>query len=437
MNNQETLFSLPELPESNIPQNIHHGKPRLKIPIRNQVKLKMSCLDDELKDDHKVRFVWEYVCKLNLEKIISTIKSVENNPGSSAIDPRILFTLWLYAFTEGIISARLIARYCEENIAFKWICGEVSINYHTISDFRTSHGEALDELLTQSVGVLSHQGLVSLDRVAQDGMKIEADAGKGSFHRQETLTEHLEKAEAYVKTLEEELKKNPNNYSTREAAAKKRVAEERVQKLEKALDELEKHRKSKTQAYKNMGKKLSEKEKKDMRASTTDPESRNMKMPNGGFAPAYNAQFVSDTKSKAILGVAVTQSGHDYGQLSSMQEQLKQRYGEKASEILVDAGYLNYKDVEHAAKDSKIYVPSETIKEDTKQSTSLLEIKKRMETDTAKEIYKERAATAEFVNARTRNRGLKQLLVKGLKNVTAVVTLYAIGNNMLIWLAGR
>lgn len=433
MKSQDTLFPLPKVRENNKAPQIREGIRRLKTPQRDQYEFKMSCLDCELSDDHKARLVWDYVCKLDLSNIIKTIKSVDNSPGSPAIDPHILFSLWLYGFTEGIVSARTIAKYSEEHIAFKWLCGGVSVNYHTISDFRTLHGEALDELLTQSVGVLSYQGLISLDRIAQDGMKVEANAGKSSFRREQTLETHLEKARGYISELKKELEDNPNSYSARQAAAKKRAAQEKILKLEKALDELKKHRAEREKALKKKRNKLSEEVKKDMRASTTDPEARNMKMSNGGFDPAYNVQFASDTGNKAILGVTVTQAGHDYDQLLPMQDQLKKRYGKRPSEVLADPGYLNYKDVEKVAQHTRVYIPADSVKVSENQLPGILEIKKRMDTDEAKEIYKIRASTAEFVNARVRSRGLKQVMVRGLEKVTAVVTLFAIGNNMLIW----
>lgn len=430
MSHKETLFDLPKHIENDKAKNISRGKPRLKIPVRNQVEIVTGCLNDWLPEDHKARFVWAYVEKLDLSIILNKIKSVESHPGASAIDPRILFALWLYAFIEGIISAKMINRYCKEHMGFKWICGGVSVNEHTISDFRTRHGDALDDVLIQSIAVLSHQGIINLKRVAQDGMKVKAHAGKGSFRREKTLKAHLKIAEDYVK----DLKADPCKHSLRQAAAKKRAAEEKVKKIECALVELRKHRSQKAKAQKKNNHSFTEKDKQSMRASKTDPQARNMKMPNGGFAPAYNVQFASDCESKAIVGVQVVQAGNDYGQLAPMQQQLIRRYGKAAPELLADPGFLEHKDVEEASKNSTLYIPSEIVKE-TSHSETMLEIKKRMDAPEAKEIYKERSSTAEFVNARVRTRGLTQVLVRGLAKVQVVSTLFAIGNNMLIWMS--
>jgi transposase len=435
MNSGETLFELPEHVISTKTEKVLRGKPRLKIAVRNQVEMMTGSLDDFLPDDHKVRLIWTYVELLDLSIILEKIKSVQSHPGSPAIDPRILFSLWLYAFIEGIISAKTVNRYCKEHIGFKWICGGVLVNEHTISDFRTQHGDALDNILTQSIAVLSHQGVINIERVAQDGMKVKAHAGKGSFRREKTLKVHLKKAEAYVSNLKKDESENLGQYSVKQVAAKKRAAEEKITKVKKALEELRKHRAHRTASCKKNHHSLSEKDKKEMRSSMTDPQARNMKMPGGGFSPAYNVQFASDCKSKAIVGVQVVQVGNDYGQLAPMQRQLIKRYGKAAPELLADPGFLEHNDVDEVSKLSRLYIPSDIVKESKNKSPSMLEMKKRMETPEAKIIYKERAATAEFVNARVRTRGLTQLLVSGLEKVQVVVTLFAIGQNMLVWLS--
>lgn len=221
MSEQINLFPIPELPVREYLEKKCCNKPRLRLAIRNQMEIKQSCLDLELDSNHRARLVWDYVSQLDLSKILNKIKSLENIPGASTTDPRIMFSLWLYAFTLGIVSARLIAEFCKEHIGFKWICGNVSVNHHSISDFSTSHGEAFDDLLVQSVAVLMSQNLVSLDEVAQDGMKIEANAGKSSFRREASLEENLKTAEDHLKHLKKELVQNPNAYTNRQAAAKK------------------------------------------------------------------------------------------------------------------------------------------------------------------------------------------------------------------------
>jgi transposase len=432
----DTLFDLPNHTESNKTDKLSIAKPRLKIPVRNQIEVMIGCLDDSIPDDHKVRSVAKYVSQLDLSSILCKIKSVESSPGAPATSPEVLLTLWLYAFIEGIVSARTINRYCTEHIAFKWICGNKPVNEHTISDFRTQHGEAFDELLTQSIAVLSHHGLINVERIAQDGMKVEAHAGKSSFRREKTLRVHLKNAEAYVKALKKEFEENPSS-SLKQEAARKRAAQEKLERTKHAIDELQRLRKQKEDGKKKWRKSLTDKEKEDIRASKTDPEARIMKMPNSGFAPAYNIQFATDTKSKAIVGVKAVQSGNDYGQLEQMKRQVENRLGYSVKEIIADAGYLEHEDIEKVSTPNCVaYIPAERIDKKSK-CTTLKEMKRRMETPEAKEIYKKRAATAEFVNARIRTRGFTQVLVTGLAKVQVLATLFAIGQNMLVWMSNQ
>jgi len=435
MNDNDTLFPIPESIKNDNSDKFSSAKPRLKTPIRNQVEITIESLDECLAEDHKARSVWAYVEQFDLSSILLKIKSVESAPGAPAIDPRILIALWLYAFIEGIISAKMINRYCKEHKAFKWLCGGVSVNEHTISDFRSNNGDAFDELLTQSIGVLSHQGLITIDRIAQDGMKVRAHAGRSSFRRKETLKAHLKMAQDHIESLKKEFTENPSAISAKQAAAKKRGAEEREKRTKQALIELEKLSKQKKKAFKVRCKSFTAKDKEKVRASKTDPEARIMKMPNSGFDPAYNVQLATDTKSKVIVGVEVVQAGNDYGQLGPMKKQVEARLGYSIPEILADPGFLDYKDVEEASKTSNLYIPSETITGTNEKYPAVNEMKKRMETAEAKKIYKERASTAEFVNARVRTRGLTQFSVTGLEKVQAVTLIFAIAQNMLVWIS--
>jgi transposase len=437
MKYNDTLFDLPKYIESDKTDKPAIGKPRLKIPVRNQIEVTIGCLDDFIPDDHKVRSVAKYVSQLDLSSILCKIKSVDSSAGAPATSPEVLLTLWLYAFIEGIVSARTINRYCTEHIAFKWICGNKPVNEHTISDFRSKHGEAFDELLTQSIAVLSHQGLINIvERIAQDGMKVEANAGKSSFRREKTLKSHLKEAEAYVNALKKEFAEDPSS-SLKQKAARMKAAEEKLDRTKHAVEELKKLRKQKEDGKKKWRKTLSEKEKEDTRASKTDPEARIMKMPNSGFAPAYNIQFATDTKSKAIVGVKAVQSGNDYGQLEQMKQQVEKRLGYSIKEIIADGGYLEHEDIKKVSSASCIaYIPAERIDKKSK-CTTLTEMKKRMDTPEAKVIYNQRAETAEFVNARVRTRGFTQVLVRGLSKVQVLATFFAVGQNMLIWMSNQ
>src|SRR5213594_202544 len=232
----DTLFPVPDA--SAPTSEPDRGRPRVQRPNRAQLEWRAVDLDGLLPVDHRARVVWEFVEGLDLTPLYTPILAVEGHAGRAPIDPAILMALWLYATLEGVGSARALARLCEEHDAYRWICGGVSVNYHTLADFRVEHPEVLDGLLTTSVAALLAQGLVELTRVAQDGVKIRASAGGASFRREERLTECLAEATDQVAALREQLEGDPGRVSRREAAARQRAAEERRRRVAQALAEL-------------------------------------------------------------------------------------------------------------------------------------------------------------------------------------------------------
>lgn len=240
MSEQLNLFELPEIIQEPNSKNLGHGKPRLSMAVRNQIEFIQSSLDDLIPEDHQVRNILNYVEQMDLSSIYNKIKSTQGNPGRPPIDPRILFTLWVYAIIEGIGSARVIDRYCFEHIAFRWICGGVSVNYHTISDFRRNNSKEFDDLISETIARLMRRNLVSLKRVSQDGMRVRASAGSSSFRRKKTLKELKAIATEQIEILRNEIDEDPSTSLNRQIAAKKRCAEERKERVEKALEELKK-----------------------------------------------------------------------------------------------------------------------------------------------------------------------------------------------------
>jgi transposase len=430
--NQPTLFELPEELETDRPSGpAGGGTPRLRCANRRQVVFRAAALDDLLPDDHPARLIWQYVDGLDFGPIHEQIRSVEGHAGRTPADPKILLSLWLFATLEGVGSARQLDKLCTAHVAYQWICGDVSMNYHSLADFRTDHGEFLDQLLTQSVATLMHEGLVTLKRVAQDGMRVRASAGAASFRREKTLEDCLAEAEEQVQTLRKELEDDPAAANKRQQAARERAARERQQRVQQALDQLEEVR-SKKKA----------KDRDKARVSTTDPDARVMKMADGGFRPALNVQFATDTESQIIVGVEVTNSGSDQGEMSPMVEQIESRHGKPPDEMLVDGGFAKHDDIEKvSAPHGKTTVYAPVMKSSNpdidvhaprlNDSPVIAQWRQRMATDEAKEIYKERAATAECVNAIARNRGFWQFPVRGSPKARTIALWYALLHNVM------
>lgn len=414
------------------------GNPRLRVPQRNQVEIRWASLDELLEPDHPVRMIWGAVCGLDFRRWLGTIKAVEGAAGRDATDPRLLASLWIYATLDGIGSARELARLCEKHLAYQWLCGGVTVNYHLLADFRSQGGEKWDELLTQIVGSLLAENLVTMKRVAQDGMRVRASAGKASFRRRPRLQQFLDEAREQVEALKDLADESPDESTRRRRAARARAAQERQQRLKEAIRNCEQLQQQREVTAKTSGRKPSE-----ARASTTDPDARTMKFPDGGYRPGYNVQFSTDTESGIIVGVDVTNHGTDREELPPMLEQLEERYDRQPDEALVDGGFASRETIDKATEQGcTVYAP---LKEEEKQlaagkdpyvrkkgdSTAVAAWRERMGTAAAKLIYRLRCQTAEWVNAICRNRGFWQMPVRGQPRCRSVAVLYAIVHNIV------
>jgi transposase len=438
------LFELPE-PEAPKPERLTSPQQaRVLRPVRNQVEWVERDLDASLPEDHPARAIWAFLERLDLSQFYASIKSVLGRAGHPTTDPQVLLALWLYATSEGIGSARQIDRLCKEHDAYRWLCGGVPINYHTLSDFRVAHQEALDNLLTEILASMMHAGLVKLHHVAQDGMKVRASAGSSSFRRESSLERCLADAEQQVAALAAEREQPDPGRSKRQEAARQRAARERQRRVEEALRRMPKVHAAKERRKKNQPK--AERNKvSEARVSTTDPECRVMKMPDGGFRPAYNLQLATDEDSQIIVAVAVDTTGSDGGQAPAGLEQVERRTGRLPEAYLFDGNFAKREDVTALERRGvTVYAPTRSPRTTTSGRTKaeprwddtpqVAAWRKRMETEEAKEIYKGRAATSECVNAHARRHSLTQLLVRGADKVRSVLLLVAISHNLLRWM---
>ncbi len=429
------------------------GEPRLRQPNRAQVELRASDLESLLGEDHRARLVWGYVERQDLSALLDAIKARGAAPGRRAIDPRILFALWLYATLDGVGSGREVTRLTREHDAYRWICGGVPVNYHALNDFRTANDQVMDELLSENVAALAAVGAIALERVAQDGMRVRADAGAASFRRHARLEEHLAEARDLVRSLKAQVEADPTEAKRRSQAAKLRAAREREACIGEALARLPEVAAAKRR---NGGKA------EDARASTTDADASVMKMGDGGFRPAYNVQFATDCEGQVIVGMDVVTAGSDMAQLAPMVDQVEQRAGKVPEQWLVDGGFPAHEQIDAVAGKTVLYAPVPKNKpakakgpsQDPPEgpageaeqkappavsefepkpgdSEAVAQWRGRMNTDAARELYKDRAATAECVNAQARNRGLQRMPVRGLAKVKCVVRLYVLAHNLM------
>ena len=306
------------------------ARPRVKPVERSQMSWQMMDVERLIEPEHPARAIWELVGRLNLEGFYAPIEAVEGSAGRTPWDPRLLVSLWIYAYSRGISSAHEIARRCSYEPAFQWLCGLGEINHHTLSDFRVDHDASLRELFVQVLGVLSSEGLVSLERVMHDGTRIKACAGSDSFRREESLKEHLEAARKQVEAMGDPRQEEP----TRKRAAQERALRQRQQRLEQALEEVQKVRQAKRGA-----------DKEQARASQSDPQARIMKQSDGGYAPSYNVQLSTEASHRIIVGAGVSQSGSDFVHLIGAVAQIEQNLGHKPAQVVVDGGFTSRENI--------------------------------------------------------------------------------------------
>lgn len=404
--------------------------PRVETAQRDQVELRPCDLEALLPPDHAARLVWRFVEGLDLTAFYAAIRAREGRAGRPAIDPKVLLALWLYAIMDGVGSAREVDRLCERHDAYRWLRGGVSLNYHTLSDFRVAHQAALDDLLTQSIATLRHRGLVTLARVAHDGMRVRGSAGAGSFRRQGTLAACLQEAQQQVART---AKQTDAPVAARVAAAQQRAAADRLARVEEALAQLPEVAALKAK----QGKKATA-----PRVSTTDPDARVMKMADGGFRPAYNVHLATDVDSRIIVGVRTLNTGSDQSQLGPMLDAVAQRLGTLPAVHLADGGFVSKAEITAAAaRDVTVYAPPmqrrgaapRALDEPTPgDSPAVVAWRARMASDAGKALYKARAATAEWVNADARtHRALGRVLVRGLTKVHTWALWAALTHNMI------
>jgi transposase len=425
--------------------------PRVLWPQRDQVELRAVDLESLLAPDHPARTVWAFVQALELAPLYARIKSVAGRGGAPAIDPAILVALWLWATIDGVGSAREVDRLCERDDAYRWICGGVGVNHHTLADFRTQHEGWLDAQLTRSIASLLDRRLVTLNVVAQDGLRVRAHAKASSFRRRDKLAELHAQAQAQVQALKRELSEDAGASTRRKQAALERAAREREQRLAQALATMDKLKPLREPKQPKPSKRrgpggddgppgaggTSEPE---PRVSNTDPDARVMKMADGGFRPAFNAQLAVDAQTQLIAAVALSNNGSDMGQMSPMHQDLQQRYGLTPDHWLADGGYNKRQAIDELTQRGTQPVlpprsrPNRDIDPLTPKSTdspAQAHWRQFMRSDFAKDLYIQRGASVECANAQLRRRGLTRLNVCGLIKARAVLLWHALAHNLM------
>lgn len=444
---------------------------RVARPVRGQVEWEARNLDELLPRDHPARIIWALLERVDLAPFYARMRALIDRPGRPASDPRVLLGLWLLGTVDRVESARHLAKRCQSDDGYRWLRGGVPVNYHTLSDFRVGHRAALERVMTELIATLVRAGLVRVERIAQDGLRVRANAGAGSFRREPTLRAALAAAEELVVRGGRPDGVSAAAGSARQQAAQKRAARERQERLERAIrEELPLVQAAKARQKARAGAEAATNV-SSPRVSTTDPEARLMKMADGGYRPGYNAQVATDTAQQFVVGISVTNVGSDGGQALPMERQVEERTGLRPGSYLMDGGYVDLGDITALeAAGITVYAPLKSkATEDAAASgpgapsargagsadrsagepkhkkrqrgrrhdtPGVAAWRERMGQAQAQAIYRERAANAEWVNAQLRDRfGLRRLMVRGIEKVTCVMLLQVLTHNLLRWYA--
>ncbi|WPH23098.1 IS1182 family transposase [Variovorax paradoxus] len=423
-------------------------------PVRNQVELRPVDLDALLAPEHPARTVWAFVQAMDLAPLYARIKSAGSRGGAPAIDPAILVALWLWATIDGVGSAREVDRLCERDDVYRWICGGVGVNYHSLADFRTEHEAWLDAQLTRSITSLLDRRLVTLNVVAQDGLRVRAHAKASSFRRRDKLAELHAQAQAQVRALKRELSEDAGASARRKQAAIERAAREREQRLAHALatmDKLQRKPPAEPKAPRKAKRRspgddppdgggTAAKTEPEPRVSTTDAQARVMKMADGGFRPAFNAQLAVDVQTQLIASVSITNSGSDMGQMSPMHKDVRQRYATTPDHWLADGGFTKLDAIDELTEcGTQPVVPPPRSRnreidclapKDT-DSAPQAHWRAFMTSEFAKDLYLWRGASVECANAQLRRRGLHRFNVHGMVKARAVLLWHALAHNLM------
>lgn len=407
------------------------------------MEFRSFCLDSLIPEDHRAREVWEFIEKMDLESCYNDILTFESCTGRSTTSPRVLLGLWVYSILDGNISARKLEELCEHHNVYKWIAGNAPINRTMLSEFRSKNSEKFNDLLVSCLSVMVKSGVISDIDFSQDGTRVKASAGGSSFRREKSLNNLQKEIENYIKALQEEIDSNPNCYEIHRMARKKRAAEEKAQRINAALENLNDLRKKKIAQSKKERASLTEEELSEVRASTTDPEARKMKMGDSGFRAAFNVQFATGVNSRVIFGADVVNT-LDPGTAPTMMQKINSTLDvlnmPRAKNWNADAAYSSKEDIEQAFKlypecnynsPAKLKKGIDPKKHQKGDSDSVKKWRDRLDTKEMLDAYKHRCSTAEFSNAQTKNHGFNEVLVRGLKKVLGMANLHAIANNIM------
>jgi transposase len=304
-------------------------------------QLSWGALDVEqlIPANHPARIIWDVSGRLDLSAFEQHSKSMEGSAGRPCWSPQVLVSIWVYAYSIGVASARAIERLMEHEPGMRWLAGNQVVNHHTLADFRVGDQGALENLFAEFLALMDQEGILDLSTILQDGTKVRTVAGRGSFHRRPTLEKRLRKARKVMRELDRKAAQEREPLEEKRAAAQRRAAREAVERMEGVL----KH-------FRDLESRTRPSKRAELRVSDSEPEARKMKQPDGGFAPSYNVQVSTEAQSRMIVSVGVTPAANDTQELIPAMERVQRTCGELPERVIADNGYATRANVEQTAQ---------------------------------------------------------------------------------------
>jgi transposase len=310
------------------------------IPLdRSQTSWGPIDLESLIAEDHPARTIWKLCGRFDLSRFEQQCKTKEGDAGRPCWPAQLLVSVWVYSYTLGVASARAIERMLSHEPGFRWLTADQQINHHTLADFRVGHKEPLQELFAQFLALLETGGMVDLSTLLHDGTKVRAVAGRSSLHRRQSVEKRLKQARKVVRDLDRQAEGDSEGMDEKRRAAQARAAQEALQRAEAALEKLKK-----------LEAEAKPSDRESLRVSTSEPDARNMKHPDGGWGPSYNVQISTEAKSRMIVGIAVSTAANDTQELIPALQQVKQNSGVLPKQIIADNGYATRSNVEQTSE---------------------------------------------------------------------------------------
>jgi len=422
-------------------------------------------LDEWLPEDHMARFLSDVVGELDLKEIYKPYEKEER--GYPPYEPGMMTRVLFYAYVVGVPSSRRIERRLQDDVAFRYLAAGNHPDHRTIADFRRRHLDALAKLFKQVLQLCQEAGLVQLGHVSLDGTKVKANASK---HKAMSY-ERMVKAEVQLENEIRDLLKKAEETDSEEDQkfGRDKRGDELPEELSRRVSRLDKIRQAKAaleakakkdadarrearaqqeeiarQENRSAGPKPAISDSPDPKAQRnfTDPESRIMKGPDGGFVQAYNCQAMVDASSQVIIACDASPCAADAVQVEPMMLEVLDNTGQFPEIATMDAGYYSDLNVE-GLKDLGVdpYIAAGRQKHTDNPVpprgripvglTTRQQMERKLRTQRGRRIYSRRKAIIEPVFGQIKGRGFRQFLLRGQQKVNAEWKLIAATHNLL------